>query len=296
MVSSNKKNRIQGCTTGYRKSYFDFEKIPPHLRLSEEKIKEILRKKIKEIRDYFKKSGFKKAVVGVSGGLDSAVAAVLATKALGYKNVYLAHLPYLKITPGNSYKDIKKLAKNLKIPNKNLIFLPINKIIDLEWEILKKQKGGDEKIRKGNLMCRERMKILFDLSSVKKAIVVGSEDRTERELGYFTLWGDEASGIEVIKNLWKIQVHQLANHLKEIPEEILLKAPSPDIWKGQKAEKEMGINYLEADIVLSAKKDLKMSENEISKKFKIPKRKIKKILERTKIGQIKSSLPYQLKN
>ena len=71
----------------YRKSYFNFEKIPPHLRLSEEKIKEILRKKIKEIRDYFKKSGFKKAIVGVSGGLDSAVAAVLAVRALGRKNI-----------------------------------------------------------------------------------------------------------------------------------------------------------------------------------------------------------------
>jgi NAD+ synthase len=280
----------------YRKSYFDFGKIPPHLRLGEEKIKEILRKKIEEIRGYFKKSGFKKAVVGVSGGLDSAVAAVLTTKALGAKNVYLVHLPYLKITPENSFENVKKLAENLKIPKKNLIFLPINKIIDFEWKTLKKQKGGNEKIRKGNLMCRERMKILFDLSSAKRAIVVGSEDRTERELGYFTLFGDEASGIEVIKNLWKIQVHQLANRLKEIPEEILVKPPSPDLWKGQKAEKELGINYLEADIVLSAKKDLKMKENEISKKFKIPKRKIKKILERAKIGQIKSSLPYQLIN
>jgi NAD+ synthase len=202
----------------------------------------------------------------------------------------------LKITPENSFEDIKKLAKNLKIPKENLIFLPINKIIDFEWKILRNQKGGDEKIRKGNLMCRERMKILFDLSSAKRAIVIGSEDRTERELGYFTLWGDEASGIEVIKNLWKIQVHQLANYLKEIPEEILIKPPSPNLWRGQSAEKEMKIDYLEADIVLSAKRDLKMTENEISEKFKIPKRKIKKILERAKIGQIKSSLPYQLKN
>jgi NAD+ synthase len=75
-----------------------------------------------------------------------------------------------------------------------------------------------------------------------------------------------------------------------------MKAPSPGLWKGQSAEKEMGIDYLEADIVLSAERDLKMTENEILKKFKIPKRKIKKILERAKIGQIKSSLPYQLKN
>jgi NAD+ synthase len=145
-------------------------------------------------------------------------------------------------------------------------------------------------------MARERMKILFDLSSALNAIVMGTEDRTEEVLGYYTLWGDQASGIEPIKNLWKTQVYQLASHLKEIPNEILMKAPSPGLWKGQKAEKELGVDYLEADIVLSAKRDLKMTENEILKKFKIPKRKIKKILERAKIGQIKSSLPYQLKN
>ncbi len=280
----------------YRKSYFNFEKIPPHLRLSEKKSREILRKKIKEIKEYFKRSGFKKAIVGVSGGLDSAVAAVLATKALGIKNVFLVHLPYFGVTPRNAFNDVKKLTKNLKIPGGNLIFIPINEIVDKEWKKLKKFEGGNFKIRKGNLMCRERMKILFDLSSALRAIVVGSEDKTERELGYFTLWGDEASGIEVIKNLWKIQVHQLANCLKEIPDEILLKAPSPNMWKGQRAEKELGIDYLEADIVLSAKKDLRMSENEISKKFKISKRKIKRILKRMKIGQIKSSLPYELKN
>ena len=280
----------------FRKSYFDFEKIPPHLRLSEKEVGNILKKKVKEIRNYFKKSGFKRAIVGVSGGLDSAVGAVLVTKALGPKNVFLVHLPYFGITPENAFEDIKKLAKNLKIPKRNLILLSVNEVVDEEWKKLKKFKGGNLKIRKGNLICRERMKILFDLSLAKKAIVIGAEDRTERELGYFTLFGDEASGIEVIKNLWKVQVHQLANCLKEIPEEILTKTPSPNLWKGQEAEKELGIDYLEADIVLSAKKDLKMAENEISKKFKISKKKIERILKRAKIGEIKSSLPYELKN
>lgn len=280
----------------FRKSYFDLEKISPHLRISEKKAKEILRKKIKEIKNYFKKSGVKKAIIGVSGGLDSALATVLVTKALGPKNIFLVHLPYIGITKREAFWNIKKLAKNLKIPEKNLIVIPINEIVDKEWKVLKKFEGGDPKIRKGNLMARERMKILFDLSLAKKAIVVGAEDKSERFLGYFTLFGDEASGIEVIKNLWKVQVHQLANYLKEIPDEILIQAPSPDLWKGQEAEKEMGISYLDADIVLSSKFDLKISEKEISKRFKISKEKIKKILRRVEIGKIKSSLPYELKN
>lgn len=278
----------------FRKSYFDLEKIPPHLRISEKKAKEILRKKIKKIKNYFKKSGFERAIIGVSGGLDSALATVLVAKALGPKNVFLVHLPYIGVTKNEAFSNIKKLAKNLKIPEKNLILIPINEIVDKEWKKLKKFEGGDPKIRKGNLMARERMKILFDLSLAKKAIVVGAEDKSERFLGYFTLFGDEASGIEVIKNLWKVQVHQLANYLKEIPDEILTKPPSPDLWKGQEAEKEMGISYLEVDIFLSAKYDLKMPEKEISKKFKISKEKIKKILKRVEIGKVKSSLPYEV--
>jgi len=278
-----------------KKIYFNLEKIPLHLKLSEKKAEKILRAKIKEMKSYFKKFGFKKAILGVSGGLNSSVSALLTVKALGPKNVYLVRLPYRGVTSRKSLKDVEKLAKNLKIPQKNLITIFINKPVDASWNLLKKFKGSKQKLRKGNLMARERMKILFDLSKALNAIVVGSEDKTEKALGYFTLWGDNASGIEPIRDLWKTQVHQLASYLKEIPTEILAKAPSPELWKGHFAEKELEINYFEADIVLSAKEDLKMSKNEISKSFKIPKRKIRKILERAKIGQIKNSLPYELK-
>lgn len=278
----------------YKKIYFNLEKLPSHLRLTEKEIKRIVKEKVKKIKNYFRKSKFQKAIIGVSGGVDSALSTVLTVKALGPKNVYLIHLPYLKVTPQNSFEHIKKLAKNLKIPKKNLILIPINKIIDANWKILKRFKGGNEKIRKGNLMARERMKILFDLSLAKKTIVVGSEDKSEYKLGYYTLWGDQASGIEPIKDLWKTQVHQIAKSLKEIPDEILAKIPSPDLWKGQQAEKEMGFSYFQADIVLSAKEELKMSENEIERNFKIPKKKIEKILKRLKIGKIKALLPIEL--
>jgi len=275
------------------KSYIDFNQIPLHLKLKNPA--KIVRNKVKEMKDYFKKAGFKKGVIGLSGGLDSAVSAVLAVKSLGAKNLIVVRMPYLGVSDKKSLVDAKKVAEALKIPVKNILTIPINQPVDASWRLLKKFFDGDFRIRKGNLMARERMKILFDLSQAFKAIVIGTEDRTELELGYYTLWGDQASGIEPIQNLWKTQVYQLANFFKEIPEEILAKAPSPGLWKGQSAEKELGINYLETDIVLSAYQDLKMSKKAIVKKFGISLSKINKILNRAKIGEIKANLPYILK-
>ncbi|MCX7779053.1 MAG: NAD(+) synthase [Patescibacteria group bacterium] len=269
-------------------------KIPKHLKIDKQRARKMIKDKVKEIRNYFKKSGFKKGVIGLSGGLDSALACYLAVRALEAKNVYVVMMPYYGISDKNSIIDALKLIENLKIPKKNILLLPVNKPVEASWQILKKYKGK-EKIRKGNLMARERMKILFDLSQVFNAMVVGTEDRTEEELGYYTLWGDEASGIEPIRNLWKTQVSQLASHCKEIPKEILNKEPSPGLWKNHSAKNELGFSHLEADIVLSAFKDLKMKPIEINRKFEISKKKIDLILKRTEVGQIKKTIPYILK-
>jgi len=278
-----------------RKTYINFEKIPPHLRLTQKRIKKITGKKIKEIRNYFKRYYFKKAVIGVSGGIDSALAATLTIKALGPGNVYFLRMPYLGISSKESLILAEKLAKNLKLPKGNLITIPINKQVDLSWKILKKFKGGNLKIRKGNLMARERMKILFDLSAVKRAIVVGSEVKSEERLGYFTIGGDRVSGIEPINNLYKIQVYQIASFFREIPDEILKRAPSPELWKGQTDEGEIGASYLEIDTVLSAIENLKISKKKITKKFKIKKSKIDLILKRYQKAKAKRNLPYIIK-
>lgn len=280
----------------FRKIYFDFKKIPPHLRLSEEKVKRIVKGKIKELREYFKRSKFKKAVIGVSGGVDSALAATLTIKALGPKNVYFLRMPYLGVSSKEGLILAEKLAEDLKLPKENLITIPINKPVDSSWKILKKFKGGNLKIRKGNLMARERMKILFDLSAAKGTIVVGSEDKSEDLLGYYTIGGDRISGIETINSLYKTQVYQVASFFREIPDEILMKAPSPELWKGHNEEKEIGVSYLEIDIVLSAIEDLEIKKEEIEKKFQIEKSKINLILKKRGIGKIKGNLPYKLKS
>ncbi len=290
-----KEKKLYSNQNMLKKTYIDFEKIPSHLKFTQKKIREIIRKKIKEIRNYFKKYHFKRAVLGVSGGIDSALTATLTVKALGPKNVYFLRMPYLGISSKESLILAERLAKNLKLPKENLITIPINKQVDLSWKILKKLKGGNLKIRKGNLMARERMKILFDLSAVKNAIVIGGEDKSEERLGYFTIGGDRVSGIEPINNLYKTRVYQIASFFKEIPDEILKRAPSPELWKGQTGEGEIGASYLKIDIVLSAIEDLKISKKEIEKRFKIKKTKIDLILKRYQKAKGKRNLPYILK-
>lgn len=275
----------------FREFYFENEKIPQHLRLSPSKIKEIVEKKVVRIRNYFKKFSFKKGILGISGGLDSALVAVLAKRALGSENLYLVFLPFFQENRNGALKKVRKLAENLKLKNKNLLVLSIKKAVNTSWQIVKRFTGGNAKIRKGNIIARERMKILFDLSQAFSALVLGTENKTEYLLGYYTLWGDSASGIEPIKDLWKTEVFQIASRLKEIPKEILCSPPSPQLWKGQTLENELGFSFLEADIVLSAILDLKMKPKEIQKKFKIKKEKIEKILKRFEIGKIKASLP-----
>lgn len=283
-------------TRASRKIYLDLQKIPEHLFLGPKKAEKIIERKAREIQQYCRQFGFQRGIIGLSGGLDSAVSVVLAVRALGAKNIIVVRMPYLGVSSQQSLIDAQQLAEALKISKKNILTVSINKPVDGSWQVLKRFKNSNSKIRKGNLMARERMKILFDLSFVFGALVIGTEDRTEEELGYYTLWGDQASGIEPIRNLWKTQVYQLASFMKEIPDKILLKAPSPDLWKGQTAEGEMKINYLETDIVLSAWKDLKISKKKNTQKFGTSQEKINKIFNQAKIGQVKKSIPFVLKN
>ncbi len=279
-----------------REIYLNEEKIPAHLKISRKKTEKIIQRKVKEIKTYFQRIKFKKVVIGLSGGLDSSVSFCLARRALGARNIICLLMPYTGVNSNNSINDALNLAKVGHVPRKNIFILPINKSVNAAWQMLKKVKGGNLKIRKGNLMARGRMKFLFDMSSAKKAIVLGTEDRTEQELAYFTIGGDECSGIEPIINLWKTEVFQLAKFLEEVPAEVLLKPPSPGLWLGQTAEKEMGLDYLSLDIILSAIYDLKISPSRIVKKFGIKKNSINLVLKRLKITEGKKHLPYILKN
>ena len=193
------------------------------------------------IRRETRKAGFKRAVLGLSGGVDSAVAAALACRALGPANVLCALLPYRASSPG-SLRDGRRVVRLLRARS---VRVDITPMIDAYL----RGRAGVTRLRRGNKMARERMAILYDLSARERAMVIGTSNKTELLLGYGTIFGDLASGINPLGDLYKTQVRALALHLG-IPEDIVRKAPSADLWAGQTDEQEIGFTYERIDRLL----------------------------------------------
>lgn len=225
--------------------------------------------------------GFKKAIVGLSGGVDSAVAAILTVKALGRKSVFFLILPYKKVN-SQDVRDAVSLAKKLKVAYQVLDISPmVDQYCRLEKNI--------SLIRKGNRMARERMCVLYDFSHKLKALVVGTGNRTEALMGYATLHGDLACAFLPLGGLFKTQVYELAQFLKVSPK-ILAKAPSAGLWKGQTDERELGISYEKLDKLLYLIYDQKKTFSEIIKNG-YSRGLIKKIQARITANQFKLQLP-----
>lgn len=215
------------------------------------------------VRDQIHNAGFRKAVVGLSGGVDSAVTAYLSAEALGRENVLAVMMPYRTSSP-ESRGDAESVVKELKIHSE---VVDITAVVD---PLISAQRIHDN-VRRGNIMARARMIVLYDCSLRERALVVGTSNKTETMLGYGTLFGDMACALNPLGDLYKTQVWQLAEALK-VPGKIIRKKPTADLWEGQTDENELGFTYAEVDRLLYFLVDERRSEKELlkmgfSKKF-----------------------------
>jgi len=193
-------------------------------------------------------------VVGLSGGIDSAVSAALATRALGVDQVLGVFMPYKSSLPA-SLDDAKSVATKLGIATE---LVPISSVVDAYLS----QQSIDDRHRSGNVMARTRMMILYDLSAREGRLVLGTGNRTECLLGYTTLFGDSACALNPLGQLYKTEVNLLASYL-ELPETVRTKQPSADLWEGQTDEDELGFTYAEADRLLLHMIDEQLAEKQL---------------------------------
>jgi NAD+ synthase len=196
---------------------------------------------VKFIRREIERAGFSRAVVNLSGGIDSAVACILAAEAMGPENVLAIRLPYRTSSP----ESLEHAGLIIEQAGVEEFTFPISSMVDPLFEHF----NDIDNIRRGNAMARARMIVLYDQSVAFNGLAVGTSNKTEILLGYTTIYGDSACAISPLGDLYKTQLRQLGHHL-EIPEVILHKPPSADLWVGQTDEDELGFTYAEVDKLL----------------------------------------------
>ncbi|MGB9595388.1 MAG: NAD+ synthase [Candidatus Poribacteria bacterium] len=208
------------------------------LEINTEKVSETIEN---FIRQKVNESGYSRVIIGLSGGIDSSTVAYVAKRALGAENVFGINMPYRSSNP-QSAADAKLVAENLGI---NFKTIEITDMVDAYFE----NYPDANMLRRGNFMARERMVVLYDQSALLKALVLGCGNKTEILLGYCTLYGDTACAMIPLGDLYKTQVRALAKYLS-VPEQIILKTPTADLWPGQSDEGEMGFTYENVDRLL----------------------------------------------
>ena len=226
------------------------------------------------------KTGLNNAVIGLSGGIDSAVVAVLAQKAFG-KNLLCVKLPS-HYSSQNSLDDADELCQKFSLRNETVSIESMLKAYEADNEDM-------DNLRRGNLSARLRMVTLFDISARESALVLGTSNKSELMLGYGTLYGDLASAINPIGDLYKSEVFELAAYLG-VPESIISKPPSADLWSGQSDEADLGYSYAELDHALKLYVEERLEYEEIIEAG-IEKKLLDMIIYRIYKNQFKRKMP-----
>ncbi|MGB7337606.1 MAG: NAD+ synthase [Phototrophicaceae bacterium] len=234
------------------------------------------------IRDEIAKTGMSKAVMGLSGGIDSALSAYLSAKALGAENVLVVRMPYETSSP-ESLSDAELVIEDLGLPS---ITVPITPMV----QPLIDQFPDMTNLRAGNIMARQRMIILYDQSVSWGGLVMGTSNKTEFLLGYSTIYGDSGVAMHPIADLFKYQVRQLSRAVG-VPSPIVDKPPSADLWEGQTDEKELGFSYDDADVVLYLLVDERYTVAEAAEASGFDEAFVSKVWERVKRNHYKRTMP-----
>lgn len=233
-------------------------------------------------------AGASGAVVGLSGGIDSSLSAKLAVSALGKEKVLLAIMPERGVTPGRDEEEALELARAL---GARKVTIEIGGLVRAFLDSFPfSELGGDEHLAIANLKPRIRMSLLYMLANMEKLLVMGTGNRTELLLGYFTKYGDGGVDFLPLGGLYKTQVRALAKHVG-LPSKLIEKPPSAGLWRGQTDEGELGMSYSTIDEVLHSHLDSGLSSDEIAEKLEISKSRVRKILELVEKSKHKRALP-----
>ncbi len=233
------------------------------------------------IYDEIDKVGMKRAVMGLSGGIDSALSAYLSAEALGPENVLVVRMPY-RTSAASSRDDAGLVIEDLGLPSLDV------EITDMADPLINRFPDMSN-VRKGNIMARMRMITLYDQSVAWGGLVMGTSNKTEFLLGYSTIYGDSGVALHPIADLYKAQIRQLAKAVG-VPQVIIDKAPSADLWEGQTDEGELGFTYNDVDQVLFLLVDERYTVEEVIEEG-FDRAFVEKVWRRVKANHYKRTMP-----
>jgi NAD+ synthase len=226
--------------------------LPPELAIDTQVARRIM---VGFIRGQLRQTGFERAVLGLSGGIDSAVVAFLVAEAIGPDRLLCVLMPYRTSSP-QSLADAQSVVDRLGCASR---VVDISSIVDGYFG----EEGAEaSSLRRGNFMARARMAVLYDQSAAWDGLVVGTGNKTEVLIGYTTHFGDDACAFDPVGDLYKSQLRQVAVDLG-VPEAVISKPPSADLWPGQTDEAEVGTSYAELDRLLYWMVDRRRSPEEL---------------------------------
>lgn len=223
-------------------------------------------------------------VIATSGGVDSATVLSLVVKAIGTEKTYALMLPNGELSD-TATRRASHFIQSLGLPDSNIQTIDISPVVYALSDAV--GLSEEDKVRRGNIMARSRMIVLYDFAKAHNLLVAGTENKSEYLLGYFTRFGDEASDFEPIRHLYKTQIYDLARHMG-VSEEILSAKPTADLWNNQTDEDELGFSYKDADLVLEHYFDELKPAEQIEKQFPVA----AKVLAHVKKNHFKHEVPY----